>query len=277
MKTPERLQPLIFANMIDEVVGQLQSGKEAEVYVVRFQDEILCAKVYKLANDRTFKHKTQYTEGRKVKNSRKARAMGGKSRYGRREQENEWQNTEVEALAILEASGVRVPKTKGFLDGVLLLEMIVDAEGIPAPRLNDFDLTPALAREYYLFLVRQAVRMLCAGYIHGDLSEFNVLISKDGPVIIDLPQAVQATANNGFSIFERDLKHLTEFFGRVAPELLQTQYPKEIWALYQSGKLKPDSELTGSFKSKYHKVDVQDVLEEIEDARREEMFRRGQK
>lgn len=277
MKTPSRLQPLVFANMIDEVVGQLQSGKEAEVYVVKAKGEVLCAKVYKLANDRSFKHRTQYTEGRKVKNSRKARAMDGKSRYGRQERESEWQNTEVDALYLLGAAGVRVPKTLGFLDGVLLMQMITDEEGLPAPRLIDYEMTLGQAREFHQILMREVVRMLCAGYVHGDLSEFNILIAKDGPVIIDLPQAVQATSNTASGILERDLNHLARFFGRVAPEIAQTQYAKEIWALFQSGKLKPDSPLSGTFKTAYHRVNVRGVLAEIEDAEKEEKLKRGLK
>lgn len=277
MKIPDRLQSLVLANMIDEVLGQLQSGKEADVYIVRANDELLCAKVYKLANNRSFKQKAQYTEGRKVKNSRKARAMEKKSRFGRQELEAEWQNAEVDTLAILANAGVRVPKSYGFLDGVLLLEMIVDEEGQPAPRLNDVELTLKTALDYHDFIMRQVVIMLCAGHVHGDLSEFNILISKDGPVIIDLPQAVQSTSNTAFGILQRDLDHLTAFLSRTAPALAKTNYAKEIWSIYQSGELKPDSPLTGVFVSKATKTDVRAVLNEIEDARYEEMMRRDKK
>ncbi|MCX6123829.1 MAG: serine protein kinase RIO, partial [Proteobacteria bacterium] len=203
MKIPPRLQPLLDAHLIEDVLGQLQSGKEAEVYIVLSEGEYRCAKVYKDANNRSFKQKSQYTEGRSVRNSRKSRAMDSNSRFGKKEREREWQNAEVDALAVLSAAGVRVPKTFAFYEGVLLLEMIVDKEGQPAPRLNDYKMTRIEANEFYQKLVHEAVLMLCAGLVHGDFSEFNVLVSKDGLVIIDLPQAVQATANNAFSIFER--------------------------------------------------------------------------
>jgi RIO kinase 1 len=261
--------------MIDNVLGQLQSGKEAEVYIVEAEGQICCAKIYKDANHRSFKHKTQYTEGRKVRGSRRGRAMESGSRYGRQEREAEWQNTEVDALYQLAAAGVRVPKPLGYHEGVLLLQMITDENGQPAPRLNDVEITPEQARDYHLVLVRETVKMLCSGLIHGDLSEFNVLVSRDGLVIIDLPQAIQATANNAFGLFERDLNQLAAFFGRVAPEILDTHYAKEIWKLYENGKLKPDSPLTGQFEDSSRKANVKAVLDEIEDAREEEMLRRG--
>lgn len=274
MKMPERLLPLAQVHMIDDVLGQLQSGKEAEVFIVFSEGELRCAKVYKGANDRTFKQRVQYTEGRKVRSGRRSRAMESNSRYGRGEREKEWQNAEVDALALLGAAGVMVPKTYGFYEGVLLLEMIVDVDGSPAPRLNDVKLTPEKAREYYQTLVRQAVLMLCAGLVHGDYSEFNVLVSGRGLVIIDFPQVVQATANNAFEIFERDLKQLAAFFGKVAPELMKTDYPKEIWKLYKNAKLKPDSPLTGRVEVSHSKVDLGEVLHAIDDARDDEMQRR---
>ncbi len=275
MKIPNRLMPLIYANLIDEVVGQLQSGKEAEVYIVLAKGSYLCAKVYKDENNRTFRQKVQYTEGRKVRNSRRARAMDSNSKYGRKEREAEWQNTEVEALTLLASAGVRVPQTFEYYEGVLLLEMIHDKDGQPAPRLNDVELSPEKAVEYFQFLVRQIVLMLCAGIVHGDLSEFNILVSHNGPVIIDLPQAVQATANNAFGIFERDLVQLAAFMGRFAPEIPKTNYAKEIWHYYENGKLRPDTVLTGKFEQSKKKADVNDVLSEIEAAREDEMKRRG--
>jgi RIO kinase 1 len=277
VRTPPRLIPLLRDDLIEEVVGQLQSGKEAEVYVVVAEGEVRCAKVYKDANHRSFKQKTQYTEGRKSRDSRQARAMAKSSRFGKREQESEWQNTEVDALYLLDGAGVRVPKPLVFHEGVLLLEMVVDAEGNPAPRLNDVELTPEQARAFHGMLMRQVVLMLCAGIVHGDLSEFNVLVAHDGLVIIDLPQAVQATANNAFSIFERDLVQLAAFFGRVAPELIATGYPKEIWKLYKNGKLRPDSPLTGRVAEDLTKVDIGEVLSEIDDAWEEERDRRSPK
>jgi RIO kinase 1 len=277
MRTPNQLLPLLHANLIDEVVGQLQSGKEAEVFVVLSEGEYRCAKVYKEANNRTFKQKTQYTEGRKVRGSRQARAMEKNSRYGRQERESEWQNKEVEALGLLSAAGVLVPKTHAYYEGVLLLEMVVTEDGSPAPRLNDVVITREQALDYHHTLVRQVVKMLCAGLIHGDLSEFNVLQSHTGLVIIDFPQVVQATANNAFSILERDLKQVTAFCGRFAPEVMTTEYAREMWKLYQNGKLRPDTPLTGKFQQSTKAVNVREIMSEIDDARDEAMERREHK
>ncbi len=277
MKMPPRLLPLYQAELIDEVVGQLQSGKEAEVYVVRTGNDYHCAKVYKESNHRTFKHRTQYTEGRQVRGSRRGRAMDKKSRYGRQEQELEWQNTEVEALFLLGQAGVQVPKAFTFYEGVLLLEMLTDRDGDPAPRLTDVEITADQARTYHLELIRQAVLMLCSGIVHGDLSEFNVLVANDKLYIIDFPQAVQATANNAFQIFERDLKQLANFFGQYDPDILLTDYPKEIWKLYQNGKLKPDSPLTGRVLHSNKKANLKAVLDEISDAKAEALEKRSPK
>lgn len=274
MKIPNRLQPLFDAYLIDDVVGQLKSGKEAEVYVVTTRGEYRCAKVYKEANNRSFKQASQYTEGRKVKNSRQSRAMNSKSRYGRQEMESEWQNTEVEALALLSSAGVKVPRIFEFHEGVLLLEMITDKDGHAAPRLNDVTLTAEEARAHHQTLIREVVKMLCAGYIHGDLSEFNVLLSSNGPVIIDLPQAIQSTANNAFRLFERDVNNLAAYFGHLAPEIKATDFAHEIWSLFESGKLKPDTKLTGQFRHSTKKADVRGVLKEIEAVNEEEMKRR---
>lgn len=232
MKTPRRLEPLIEDGLIDEVVRPLMSGKEASVYVVRCGDSLRCAKVYKEANKRSFRQAAEYQEGRKVRNSRQARAMAKGSKYGRREQEEAWQNAEVAALFRLAGAGVRVPKPYDFLDGVLLMELVADADGDAAPRLNDVTLEPDEARRHHAFLIRQIVAMLCAGLVHGDLSEFNVLLGPDGPVIIDLPQAVDAAGNNhAFSMLERDVGNMAAYFGRFAPELRQTRYAKEMGAL----------------------------------------------
>lgn len=277
MKTPDRLIPLQQAHLIEDVIGRLQSGKEADVYLVRAEGVVRCAKVYKDANNRTFKQKTQYIEGRKSRNSRDARAMNRKSKYGRQEQESEWQSTEVETLYLLAAAGVRVPKPLMFYEGVLLLEMVEDRDGNPAPRLNDVELTADEARKYYSVMIDQIVRMLCAGVVHGDLSEFNILVGRDGLVIIDLPQAVQATSNTAFTIFERDMKTLATFFGRKVPEIAKANFAREIWKLYENGKLKPDSELTGKFVESTKKINVNEVLAEIDEAREEALLRRGPK
>ncbi len=268
MKTPKRIAPLVEDGLVDDVIRQLKSGKEATVYVVRCGDEIRCAKLYKEANQRGFHQAVHYTEGRKVKNSRQARAMEKGSRYGRQEQEAAWQHAEVDALYKLAAAGVRVPHPYGFYDGVLLMELVADAEGQPAPRLNDLELSPQQAREFHAFLIRQVVLMLCAGIVHGDLSEFNVLVDSHGPVIIDLPQAVDAAANNNASrMLERDVDNLAAYFGQFAPELLETRYGKEIWAIYQRGELLPDTPLTGRFHEVAKKADVRAVMREIDAAK----------
>ena len=274
MKTPKRMEPLVEEGLVDEVIGQLMSGKEATVYVVRCGEEIRCAKVYKDANKRSFRQSVKYTEGRKVKNSRRARAMEKGSRYGRKEQEEAWQSAEVDALRRLAAAGVRVPRPYNFLDGVLLMEMVADESGNAAPRLNDLTFTGAQALEHHRTLIMQVVRMLCAGIVHGDLSEYNVLVGRDGPVIIDLPQAVDASGNNSAgSMLERDVDNLTRYFGQFAPELRVTDYGKEIWALYQGGTLHPDVELTGCFERIEPPADVGAVMREIEDVAKEEAAR----
>ena len=268
MKTPKRIEPLVEDGVVDQVMRQLMSGKEATVYVVQCGDEIRCAKVYKEANQRGFHQAVHYTEGRKVKNSRQARAMEKGSRYGRKEQESAWQRAEVDALYKLAAAGVRVPHPYGFYEGVLLMELVSDEQGAPAPRLNDLELTEQQAREFHALLIRQVVLMLCAGIVHGDLSEFNILVDSQGPVIIDLPQAVDAAANNNASrMLERDVENLANYFGQFAPELQATQYGKEIWALYQRGELFPDTLLTGRFQQSEKQADLRSVMREIDSAR----------
>jgi RIO kinase 1 len=274
MKTPKRIQPLVEEGLVDEVIRQLMSGKEAVVYVVRCGDEIRCAKVYKDAQQRNFRQAVAYQEGRKVKNSRQARAMEKGSRYGRKMQEEVWQSAEVDALYRLGAAGVRVPQAYGCFEGVLLMELVTDAEGDVAPRLHDVELTEALALDYHAKLLHEVVLMLCAGVIHGDLSEYNILIDKAGPVIIDLPQAVDAAGNsNAAAMLERDVTNLTTFFSSFAPQLANTQYGKEIWTLYQSGLLSPETPLTGKIKIDKRPADVGNVMREIERARKEEEAR----
>ena len=274
MKPPKRLQSLIEEGLIDTVVLQLMSGKEATVYVVRCGDQTLCAKVYKEATQRSFRQAVDYTENRKTKNSRQARAMAKGTKYGRQSQEAAWQSAEVDALYRLAAAGVRVPAPHNFLDGVLLMELVTDAHGEAAPRLNDVALTPEQARAYHAILLLQVVRMLCAGVVHGDLSEFNILLGADGPVIIDLPQAVDAAGNNHAQrMLLRDVVNLRDFFGRFAPELLHTDFGPEIWDLYQRGLLTTEVMLTGRFERELGEVDVAGVMREIDDARAEEAAR----
>ena len=274
MKIPKRLQPLLEDGLIDGVVRQLMSGKEAMVFVVRCGEETRCAKVYKEANKRAFRQAVDYTENRKTKNTRQARAMAKGTRFGRQSQEAAWQNAEVDALYRLAAAGVRVPKPYNFHEGVLLMELVTDAEGNAAPRLNDVEFTPELAVKYHHALIMEVVRMLCAGVIHGDLSEFNILVSGNGPVIIDLPQAVDAAGNNhAQAMLERDVANLRNYFGRFAPALLTSQYGREIWAHFEAGSLTPEVALTGRFERKQKAVDMDSVLREIEDTRLEEAAR----
>ncbi len=275
MKTPARLQPLVDEGLIDTVVRQLMSGKEAMAYVVRCGDETRCAKVYKEATQRSFRQAVDYTENRKVKNSRQARAMAKGTKFGRQSQEAAWQSAEVDALYRLAAADVRVPTPYNFHDGVLLMELVTDEHGDAAPRMNDVALTGDEARAHHAMLLVQVVRMLCAGVVHGDLSEFNILLSADGPVIIDLPQAIDAAGNNHAQrVLLRDVNNLRGFFGGFAPELLHTHYGPEIWDLYQRGLLHTDTVLTGRFEHKAKPADLGGVMREIDDARAEETARR---
>jgi len=285
MKAPPRLQSLIEEGLIDSVVRQLMSGKEAMVFVVRCGDETRCAKIYKEATQRSFRQAVDYTENRKVKNSRSARAMAKGSKFGRQEQEAAWQSAEVDALYRLAAAGVRVPQPYNFCDGVLLMELVTDAQGDAAPRLNDVAFSPEQARQHHATLIKEVVRMLGAGVVHGDLSEFNILLAHtagvdgaegvDEPVIIDLPQAVDAAGNNHAQrMLLRDVANLRDFFGQFAPELLATEYGPEIWSLYQAGLLSVDTPLSGRFERSQASVDMQAVLREIDDARAEDAARR---
>lgn len=274
MKTPAGLQALLDDGVIDAVVRQLKSGKEASVYVVRCGDELRCAKVYKDMGQRSFQARSQYQEGRKVRGSRNTRAMEKGSRYGKKALEEAWKNTEVDALYQLSAAGVRVPQPYGYFNGVLVMELVTDAEGHSAPRLSEVELDAERAREYFRFLVRQVVRMLCEGMIHGDLSEYNVLVDAHGPVIIDLPQAVSAAGNNhARAMLLRDVNKLRSALAFFAPDLEQLHYGEEMWALFEAGELQPEIALTGQFRFDTHEADVGAVLMSIEDARQEAIIR----
>jgi len=269
MKIPHKFEMLVHNGLVDEVISQLMSGKEAEVYIVRSMGELRCAKVYKDAANRSFSKQAQYQEGRKVRNSRQARAIEKNSKYGRNEQEGAWQNAEVDALRRLAAAGVRVPQVFSYVGGILLMELVLGADGNNAPRLNDIKLTGAQAREYHGFLIGQIVLMLCSGLVHGDLSEYNVLVGSEGPVIIDLPQAIDAAGNNNAAaMLERDVANIRAYFGRFAPEILTTDYGREIWKLYAKGELRPMSELTGRFEQSSVPADVPGVLRDVDSARR---------
>ncbi len=275
MRVPRGLQPLIDDGVIDEVVRSLKSGKEATVYVVRSGTHLRCAKVYRDMAQRSFQRRAQYQEGRKVRGSRETRAMSRNTHFGRREQEHEWKSAEVDALYRLVAAGVRVPQPIGYFNDVLLMELVTDTSGNPAPRLSEVELTPDVALEYHGFLMRQIVRMLCLGLIHGDLSEFNVLLAPQGPVIIDFPQVVNAAGNNAaFAMLERDVNNIRSTLGRFAPQLLQTEFAREMWSLYEQGELHPEVPLTGAVVRDEAPANAGSVLQVIDDAREEAIRRR---
>jgi RIO kinase 1 len=274
MKIPKRLQPLLEDGLIDEVVGRLMSGKEADVFIVRCSGQVRCAKVYKEASKRGFKQAVTYQEGRKVRNSRRARAMEKGSKFGRQQQEEIWQTTEVDALKLLASAGVRVPVPYSCVDGVLLMEMIVDADGDVAPRLSEVVFTREEALRDHEVMMQYVVKMLCAGVVHGDLSEFNVLVDPGGPVIIDLPQVVDAAGNNhAEAMLARDINNISGYYGLYAPELLETKYAKEMWALFEAGDLEPETQLTGLFAESDEAADVDAVMAEIDAVRMEELER----
>ncbi len=274
MKTPTALQALIDDGVIDEVLRPLKSGKEAAVYVVRSGDDVRCAKVYKDMAQRSFQQRVQYQEGRKVRGSRETRAIGKATKYGRKQQETAWKNAEVDALYLLRDAGVRVPEPYGYYHGVLVMELVTDAGGFSAPRLGEVELTPEQAREFHAVLIRQVVRMLCCGLIHGDLSQYNVLVGPDGPIVIDFPQVVSAAGNNAARrMLLRDVNNLTASLGRWAPELLDTWYGEEMWAIFEAGALLPDTPLTGAFEHDEREADLDSVRDAINDARQEALIR----
>jgi RIO kinase 1 len=274
VKTPKDLLPLFDDGVIDEVIRPLKSGKEATVYLVRSGAATRCAKVYRNLAQRSFQRRAQYQEGRKVRGSRQARAIARSTRFGRKQQEADWKNAEVDALYRLAAAGVRVPRPFGYFNDVLVMELIIDAAGDPAPRLGELALSAETARQYHAFLMQQIVLMLSVGLIHGDLSEFNVLVAADGPVIIDLPQVVNAAGNNAaFAMLERDVNNLRSTLGKFAPELLDTEFAHEIWALFEQGNLNADSVLSGIFVRTEAVANPKDVMSVIEDAREEALRR----
>jgi RIO kinase 1 len=271
MKTPKRIQPLVEDGLVDEVLHPLMSGKEADVFVVRCGTKIRCAKIYKEAAKRSFKKAAQYTEGRKVRNSRRARAMEKGSKFGRKQQEETWQNAEVDALYRLASAGVRVPQPYGCFEGVLLMELITDETGAVAPRLSEVAMSEEQALEDHAMVMLYVVRMLCAGLVHGDLSEFNVLVDEDGPVIIDLPQAVDAAGNNNArAMLDRDVGNMSAYYGLFAPQLLNTRFAQEIWEHFEEGTLHPDMELNGLVEEDTHTANVDDIMLEIKEAMKEE-------
>ena len=274
MKIPPGLQPLVDDGLVDDVMRPLKSGKEASVYVVRAGGEVICAKVYKDMAQRSFQARVQYQEGRKVRGSRQARAIGKASKFGKREQETAWKNTEVDALYQLVEAGVRVPKPYGYHHGVLLMSLVTDEDGHSAPRLGEVELEQAQALRFHEELMRDVVRMLCIGLIHGDLSEYNVLVAPEGPVIIDFPQVVSAAGNNAArAMLLRDVHNLRASLARFAPQLMATHFGEEMWLLYERGELRPDTALTGQFIFDDASADVDAVMMSIEDARQENIIR----
>lgn len=276
MKAPESLETLIEYGIIQEVLRPLMSGKEAQVFVVLAGGEECVAKVYKEATQRTFKHRVVYTEGRRTRNTRDQRAMNKRSQHGRKRDEEAWRRTEVDMIYRLRDAGVRVPEPFNFVEGVLVMELVRDGDGQPAPRLGDLRFSPDEARAVYQTLIREVVRMLCAGVIHGDLSEFNVLMTDSGPVVIDFPQAVDPTQNpNSKKLLLRDVANLDRFLARFAPDDPVSSYGEEIWSLFEKNRLRPDSKLSGRFEKPKGKVDTSEVMSLVEDARRENRMRQG--
>jgi len=275
MRVPARLEPLLDVGAIDEVLRPLMSGKEADVYLVLANGEESVAKVYKNAQFRSFQNRAGYIEGRRVRNSREQRAMNKGSRHGKLKTEEAWVSAEVDAIYLLRAAGVRVPEPFDFIEGVLVMELVKDEAGDPAPRLADRRFSAQEATEIFQVVLREVVKMLCAGIVHADLSDFNVLLGADGPVLIDFPQAVDPARNQSARmLLLRDLKNLTSFLGRFAPKLLRTQYGPEMWDLYERSKLSPDTELTGRYKSRQKQADVHSLLEEILEMEKEARERR---
>ena len=275
MRVPSSLMPLMDQGVIEEVIRPVQSGKEAEVFLVISRGERCIAKVYKDTQSRSFKHRSQYTEGRQTRNTRDQRAMSRRTRYGRGEEEQAWRSKEVDVLERLQSTAVPVPRLYDFIDGVLVMEMIVDENGEPAPRLADVNLHPDEARELFFILLHGVKCMLCVGVVHGDLSDFNVLLTARGPVIIDFPQAVDPAHNrNARRLLIRDVRNLTSFLARFVPNLRRTKYGEEMWDLYERGELTPETRLTGKVKRKSGAVDLDSLMAEIASANEEDKKRR---
>lgn len=275
MKIPKRLEPLLEDGLIDDVIQPLRSGKEAQIYVVDAYGDICCAKIYKEKNKRNFHNQVLYQEGRNRRNSRSARALGKHTKYGKKVEEEEWQHTEIDTLFKLHAAHVCVPVPHICMSGVLLMELVLDSDGNVAPQIGDLHFDTEEALYCHDFLLREVIRMLLAGIVHADLSEYNVVMSYNGPVIIDFPQAVDATSNNNAQYFlERDVRNLTHFFGRFAPELLQGNYGLEIWQHYCAETLSPEMELTGKPEISSDEVDIDSVMTEIDEAREEAELKR---
>ncbi len=275
MRIPASLSTLFDCGAIDDVVRPLMSGKEAQVYLVVSGGNPAVAKVYKDAHNRTFKHRAVYTEGRKVRNSRDQRAIDNRSKHGRHQDEAAWRSTEVDMIRRLHAAGVRVPVPSHFIDGVLVMELIVDGEGNPAPRLGDVGFEPEMAIAIHERLIREVIKMLCAGVVHGDLSEFNVLLGADGPVVIDFPQSIDSAHNsNARRLLLRDVDNLHRFLTRSMPTTRRIPYAEEMWHLYEQNLLTPETRLSGTYRAPKTRNDMKTVFALIDDANRDERRRR---
>jgi RIO kinase 1 len=273
--TPDGLAPLIDDGIIQRVLRPLMSGKEAQVYLVEARGEVCVAKVYKEAHDRTFKNRAEYTEGRRTRNSRDQRAMQKRTKHGRAQDEAAWRSTEVDMIHRLHAGGVRVPVPYIFIDGVLVMECIADDEGNPAPRLSDLSLDPDTAHEVYHRVIQEVVRMLAVGVVHGDLSEFNVLLGSDGPVIIDFPQSVDTASNtNARRLLLRDVENFHRFLARSVPNARRLPYAEEMWDLFELNALTADTRLTGRHRPPQRRMSTESVRDLIHDADRDERKRR---
>jgi RIO kinase 1 len=275
MRIPDSLAPLFDYGILEEVVRPLMSGKEAQVYVVVSGGKHCVAKVYKEAQNRSFKNRAEYTEGRKVRNSRDQRAIQKRSKHGRAQDEAAWRSTEVDMIRRLHAAGVRVPVPSHFIDGVLIMELITDGDGNPAPRLADLVFDPESAQAMYDRLLREVVRMLCAGVVHGDLSDFNVLVGAEGPVLIDFPQSVDTAHNaNARKLLLRDVENLHRFLGQFAPLARRLPYAEEMWEHFQQNTITPEMQLTGRYRPSERRANTHAVLELIQDANYDERKRR---
>ncbi|HAT09639.1 MAG TPA: serine protein kinase RIO [Planctomycetes bacterium] len=270
MLIPDRLRSMIDDGFVRRIIRPLKSGKEAEVFVVETEDGICAAKVYKEAHRRNFRQRQDYVEGRRSGDTRRDRAIDSGSRFGQAQREAAWQTAESDTMRRLNAAGIRIPRLRQLGDGVLLMDLVTGADGDPAPQLATQHYQRDEAKHWHYQLVHEVSRMLCAGVVHGDLSEYNILHATNGPVIIDFPQATDAARNsNAKRLLLRDVNNLTRFFSRFAPELRRSEYGQEMWLLHEQTALKPDTRLTGRYTAARGAVDAQIVLREIEAAKRD--------
>lgn len=247
----DSLEPLLADGIIDGILGQLKTGKEAEVWLVQHGDQVVAAKLYKERHARNFRNNVGYREGREVRNSRTRRAMEKGSRFGQAAAEEAWRSAEADSLYTLHAAGVRVPTPVMFYEGVLLMELVLGADGHPAPRLVEAPpATAEDARALYLDIRAQVVRMLSADLIHGDLSPYNILMAAAGPTLIDFPQTVAAARNNRAEFyFRRDLDNVRNFLAGFDPGLRGMGGDTgEIWNAYVRRDLTPDFAPSGTWR-----------------------------